>query len=42
MNIPIATYIAVVRGAITALPDTRIAIVSDNSVTMAVYLLAAM
>ena len=37
-------YIAVVHVAtrLQALPDTRIAIVSDNSVTMAVYLLAAM
>ena len=37
-------YIAVVHVAtrLQALPDTRIAIVSDNSVTMAVYLLASM
>ena len=37
-------YIAVVHVAtrLQALPDKRIAIVSDNSVTMAVYLLAAM
>ena len=37
-------YSAVVHVAtrLQALPDTRIAIVSDNSVTMAVYLLAAM
>ena len=37
-------YIAVVHVAtrLQALPDTRIAIVSDNSATMAVYLLAAM
>ena len=37
-------YIAVVHVAtrLQALTDTRIAIVSDNSVTMAVYLLAAM
>ena len=37
-------YSAVVNVAtrLQALPDTRIAIVSDNSVTMAVYLLAAM
>ena len=37
-------YITVVHVAtrLQVLPDTRIAIVSDNSVTMAVYLLAAM
>ena len=37
-------YIAVVHVAtrLQTLPDTRIAIVSDNSVTMAVYLLASM